>query len=117
MRGRQHAGRRRGQSLPTPAPCLGRLTPARPLPPTLPPQALSHAPRLKNLALNSCPKISDRGLQALGRCATLRELAVDRCPQLWPGAVQILQRRLPMLRLARPAGGRAGTTWLAALEY
>ena len=69
-------------------------------------QALSHAPRLRSLAINCSPKVSDRGLLALTRCATLRHLSADRCPQLSGAALAVLQRRLPLLRVARPAGGR-----------
>ena len=72
--------------------------------PTL--QALSHAPRLRSLAINCCPKVSDRGLLALTRCGTLRNLSADRCPQLSVTALAALQHRLPLLRVARPAGAR-----------
>lgn len=69
-------------------------------------QALSHAPRLRSLAINCCPKVSDRGLLALTRCGTLRNLSADRCPQLSGTALAALQHRLPLLRVARPAGAR-----------
>ncbi|PRW57280.1 type I glyceraldehyde-3-phosphate dehydrogenase [Chlorella sorokiniana] len=69
-------------------------------------QALSHAPRLRSLAINCCPKVSDRGLLALTRCGTLRHLSADRCPQLSGTTLAALQHRLPLLRVARPAGAR-----------
>lgn len=79
-------------------------------------QALSHAPRLRSLAINCCPKVSDRGLLALTRCAPLRHLSADRCPQLSSTALVALQHRLPLLRVARPAGGR-GLLAQPQLEY
>lgn len=81
--------------------------------PPCPTQALSHAPRLRSLAINSCTKVTDRGLLALCRSAGLRHLSVDRCPQLGAPALGALQRKLVLLRLARPAGGRH----TAILEY
>ncbi|KAL4451731.1 hypothetical protein ABPG75_007393 [Micractinium tetrahymenae] len=67
-------------------------------------QALSHASQLTSLALSSCPRVTERGLLALCRSRGLRALAIDRCPQLTdhPAALEQLQRRLPLLRLARP---------------
>ena len=79
-------------------------------------QALSHAPRLRSLAINCCPKVSDRGLLALTRCGTLRHLSADRCPQLSSSTLVALQHRLPLLRVARPAGGR-GLLAQPQLEY
>ena len=67
-------------------------------------QALSHASQLTSLALSSCPRVTERGLLALCRSHGLRALSIDRCPQLTerPAALEQLQRRLPLLRLARP---------------
>lgn len=67
-------------------------------------QALSHAARLTALALNNCTKVSERGVAALARCASLRHLGMDRCPQVGAAALAALQRKLPLLRVARPAG-------------
>jgi hypothetical protein len=67
-------------------------------------QAVSHAGGLTALALNNCTKVSERGVAALARCATLRHLSMDRCPQLGAPALAALQRKLVMLRVARPAG-------------
>ncbi|KAL4421148.1 hypothetical protein ABPG77_000783 [Micractinium sp. CCAP 211/92] len=79
-------------------------------------QALSHASQLTSLALSSCPRVSERGLLALCRSRGLRALAIDRCPQLTerPAALEQLQRRLPLLRLARPP---SRPTAAALLEY
>lgn len=85
-------------------------------PPLQSSQALSHAPRLRSLVLNACCKVSDRGLLALTRCASLRQLSVDRCPQLSGAALAALQRRLVLLRLARPAGAAARPA-AAVAEY
>lgn len=80
-------------------------------------QALSHASQLTALSLNSCGKVTERGLMALVRCPSLRHLSVDRCPQLGGGALRLLQRRLVLLRLARRAGGPAAAMPAAIQGY
>ena len=78
-------------------------------------QALSHMPQLRSLSLNCCPKISHHGLLALTRISRLRYLRVERCPQLAAGALERLQRKLVLLRVAGEHHGAAlGTVRLPA---